>query len=146
MWVREVHRVADVLDLVAPVEDFIGHAGGGDDHVCVVFIFEALSEDVHVKRSEETKPTALSKRSGRFALDAYAAVCKSELKGQVKVSTWVDRLVRWVRLLWLLIPRVLGSRSNQPETRRRTPVKTRSSKLSFGKGRRIRSAPLLWTA
>lgn len=47
--IGEIHWVADELGLAIPESDLVRHARRGDDYACVVFVFQSLSEDVHVE-------------------------------------------------------------------------------------------------
>ena len=71
-------------------QTFIGYGWRCDNNICIVFVFEPLSEDVHVQRTKKSKSTALSQGGRRFPLNTDTPVCQRKLFAKLYVVTLLN--------------------------------------------------------
>ena len=64
------------------MQTFVRHSWCRYQDVCVIFVLETLTKDVHVQRAKESESQSLTECSRRLLLDSYTAVGKRELIGE----------------------------------------------------------------
>ena len=65
---------------------FVRHSRSCHQDVCVIFVLESLTEDVHMQRAKESEPQSLAECSRRLFLNSYATVSKRKLIGEKRLE------------------------------------------------------------
>lgn len=65
---------------------FVRHCWSCHQDVCVIFVLESLTEDVHMQRAKESETQSLPERSRRLFLNSHAAVSKRKLIGKKRLE------------------------------------------------------------